>query len=147
MIKNMFFAMAVLVISACSPECTNPNPFVDYDSQVDVERIVDGDTFTILIKGEEFSVRVLNLDCFETKHNSRLTDQAAKAGISEDSAYVLGHLAKSFADSMLKGQRVTIKRDSAEADFDVYGRLLRILFVRDMLYESLIKAKGLAVPD
>lgn len=145
MIKNIILALAVALITACSPECTNPNPFVDYDSQVDVERILDGDTFTILIKGEEFSVRVLNLDCFETKHNSRLADQAAKAGISEDSAYVLGHLAKSFADSILTGQRVTIKRDSAEADFDVYGRLLRKVYIHGFLYDSLIKVRGLAV--
>ena len=146
MTRIISLILCSILMASCSQNCTNPNPFIDYSSEVDVSRIVDGDTFDFLIKGEEFSVRVLNIDCFETKHNDRLKGQAERAGISVDSAYVLGHIAKNLADSLLTGKRVRILRDSTEEDFDAYGRLLRVVLINNMRYDSILKARGLGAP-
>ena len=143
---NSIIILVIIVFLGCSnPASTPANPFVDYRCNIIVNRVIDGDTFTWLINNEEYSIRILGIDCFETKHNDRLIGQAAKAGISEDSAYTLGQIAKAFADSLLTGKLVTLTRDSAESNFDTYNRLLRHVFIGGKSYSDVIIAKGLSV--
>lgn len=162
MIQNRYlpnralFFVAILVlatISGCSnkadpvscPVCTNP--LVDSAATIIVTTVSDGDTFGFFVGKDEFKVRVLDIDCFETRRGTRLTDQAAKAGITEDSALALGFQAKVLGDSLLTGKQVIITRDSIEPDFDVYGRLLRRVFMPgNVNYAQYVKARGLTVP-
>lgn len=141
---KLILILSILFIGISCKENTPTNPFVDYTSSVYVNRVIDGDTFTFLINNEEFSIRILGIDCFETKHNDRLIGQAEKNGITEDSAYTLGNIAKSLADSLLTGKTVRITRDSSEADFDTYGRLLRNVFVNGKSYAQIIISRGLS---
>ena len=138
--------LSILIFIGCTnPVSTPANPFIDYKCEIVVNRVIDGDTFTWLINNEEYSIRILGIDCFETKHNDRLIGQAAKAGISEDSAYSLGQIAKAFDDSLLTGRSITLTRDSAESNFDTYNRLLRHVFINGKSYSDLIISKGLSV--
>ena len=151
MSKLMMIIASVLVafIFSCSNSTDCPvsesNPFVDYESEVNVSRVIDGDTFIFMINDEEFSVRILDMDCFETKHNARLQEQAIKAGISEDSAYILGHLAKNMADSVMTNKVIRITRDSIEENFDTYARLLRHAWVNGRKWSDILKEKHLVV--
>lgn len=111
-----------------------------------VVEITDGDTFAIYYKDKKWKVRVLYVDCFETRRGDRLSEQAKKAGISDDSALVLGKKAKDFATEMLLNKKVDLLRDFSEPNLDVYGRLLRITVINGMRFDSLLKVKGLAVP-
>lgn len=85
----------------------------------------------------------MNVDCFEVKRTARLTEQATAAGISIDSALSLGLQAKEYATGLLLNNEVTIKRDSTEPNFDVYGRLLRHVFIYENDYSEMLKRKGL----
>lgn len=124
------FILLIALLTGCqSPgnsEC--PNPLVDENAEIVITRIIDGDTYEFQIKDEKFGIRLLGVDCFETRRGSRLTKQADHAGISEDSALVIGKAAKLFASEFLLQQRVQIVRDSIASNMDNYGRFLRHVF-------------------
>jgi endonuclease YncB( thermonuclease family) len=143
----LFFGCTKTVTESC-PVCANP--LLDSSASVIVTSVADGDTFSFTERGEKIDVRVLVIDCFETRHGTRLTEQAQKAGISEDSALALGFRAKAVADSILYGKTVDIYRDTADDNFDVYGRLLRnVYFLQNNIkvnYADVMKGLGLTVP-
>ncbi len=153
--RFIFTLVSVFFFFGCSedeptscPICTNP--LLDSSAVVEVTYITDGDTFEFIERGEDIKVRVLGLDCFETKRGSRLTEQALERGISEDSALALGFQAKYLCDSLLMGEQIEIYRDSVEDNFDSFGRLLRHVYVtkggRRMSYQDTIISLGLSAP-
>lgn len=119
------------------------NEFIDSSAVVKVIKVVDGDTFKFMIKNEVVTVRILNIDSYETKHNERLKRQALKNNIPIDSAFTLGIKAKLTADSLLMDQNVTIVRDYKEKNIDNYGRLLRFVFVDGINYSDYLTSIGL----
>jgi len=125
-----------------SKDCECSNPFVDSLATIKCIAVSDGDTWKFELKDERFSVRVLHVDCFETRRGSRLEKQATAAGITPDSALALGKLAKHLADSLMSGKQVTMMRDYDTDNMDVYGRLLRITICDGMRWDSLMIAKG-----
>lgn len=143
--RYLLLSLLAVGCSAATEPCLNPNPLLDYDATVTVSEVVDGDTFRFMERGEELSVRILDLDAFETRRGDRLKEQAAAAGITEDSALILGKAAKAFADSVLTGTQVRIKRDSTEPNWDSYTRLLRHIVLPSALdYIEELKVRGLA---
>ena len=141
MTKLIACALLITALNSCteqSADCTCVNAFVDYTARVNVVYIVDGDTFDFEIDKEKIRVRILDIDCFETRRGDRLTEQAANANISEDSALALGILSKEFASRNLLNKTIVITRDSIESNFDVYGRLLRNVTVNGFSYAKLI---------
>ena len=154
--KAIVAALLILlgISSGCSKDApTSPNcpvcanPLVDSSAVVLVTKVLDGDTFRFMIKNDEFDVRILDIDCFETRHGSRLDTQAVKAGITVDSALALGFAAKALADSLLTGKQVTLTRDSIQPDFDVFGRVLRRVYLSGNInYGDYMKARRFTVP-
>ena len=154
--RIVLFIVSLLLVGGCSsdetptscPVCANP--LLDSAAHVLVTKVSDGDTFSFIERGEEIRVRVLAIDCFETRHGSRLTEQAIAAGISEDSALALGFEAKALADSLLMNEHVELYRDSGEDNFDAFGRLLRHVYVtingRQINYQDTIISLGLSAP-
>jgi endonuclease YncB( thermonuclease family) len=135
--QNFLFILVVFLFAVigCKSEQTtsvpnNPtgDPLLDSASKVQVGRVIDGDTFVIGIGRDSFSVRIIGVDAFETKHGSRLDSQAVQTHISVDSAYALGQAGKHFADSLLSKQNVLLVRDYTQSDFDTYNRLLRHVY-------------------
>lgn len=124
------------VVSSCIVSCKNDTITVyrdvdillDSSASVTVGRVLDGDTFSFGIGNDTLGVRILNIDAFETRHGSHLDSQAVKAGISVDSAFALGKIAKQFADSLLTGKTVLLFRDPNQPAFDDFGRLLRHVY-------------------
>lgn len=153
--RFIFTLVSVFFFFACSEEGPTScsvcaNPLLDSSAVVEVTYITDGDTFEFIERGEDIKVRVLGLDCFETKRGSRLTEQALERGISEDSALALGFQAKYLCDSLLMGEQIEMYRDSAEDNFDSFGRLLRHVYVtknrRRINYQDTIISLGLSTP-
>lgn len=153
--RFIFTLVSVFFFFGCSedeptscPICANP--LLDSSAVVEVTYITDGDTFEFIELGEDIKVRVLGLDCFETKRGSRLTEQALERGISEDSALSLGFQAKYLCDSLLMGEQIEIYRDSVEDNFDSFGRLLRHVYVtkggRRINYQDTVISLGLSSP-
>lgn len=140
----LIFFLLILLNSCSQPaqqECTNP--LIDSVAVVTCISVVDGDTWKFAIRRDIFSVRVLNIDCFESRRTARLKEQAEKYKISEDSAYSLGQQAKALADSLLTNKIVKIVRDFNEDNFDSYNRLLRYCFINELKYDSIFMMRGL----
>ena len=125
----------------------NDNEYFPDDSimNVEVTFVYDGDTFAFYENSVQYKVRVLKIDCFETSKNSRLSDQAEKAGITVDSALTLGIKAREFANSVLNGNEVTLIRDKYAPNTDDYDRLLRIVEINGERYDSLLTDNHLTV--
>ena len=152
--RFIFTLVSAFFFFGCSDEepttsciaCTNP--LLDSSAVVIVTYIIDGDTFEFIERKEDIKVRVLGLDCFETKHGSRLTEQALERGISEDSALALGFQAKCLCDSLLMNEQVELYRDSVQGSFDNFGRLLRDVYFtkggRHISYRDTIRTRGLS---
>jgi endonuclease YncB( thermonuclease family) len=146
-VRILLLIIVAFALYSCSSttdsckDCECVNPFVDSVAVVDCIGVADGDTWKFEMKGEQFSIRVLNVDCFETRRGSRLESQAEAAGITPDSALVLGNFAKHLADSLMTGKKVTMVRDYDEDNLDTYGRLLRITIVDGMRLDSLMQVK------
>ena len=150
--KNILMILLLPLLFACEDD--NPSIYSNNDDKyfpedsimnVDVTYVYDGDTFAFYENSVQFKVRVLKIDCFETSKNSRLSDQAEKAGISVDSALTLGIKGREYADSVLKGNEVTLIKDKYAPNTDDYDRLLRIVEVNGERYDSLLTEEHLTV--
>jgi micrococcal nuclease len=95
-----------------------------------VLRVIDGDTIVVDLNGGQYRVRYIGIDTPETHHP---TDGADNFGFEATEAN------RSFVP---QGSRVLLQRDISETD--IYGRLLRYVFVDDVLVNAEIVRMGLA---
>jgi len=146
---KIFSLLALFVLFiGCSDTVSNnvvrcTNPLLDSVAIVNCIGVVDGDTWKMQIGNDIFSIRVLGLDCFETKRNSRLEEQAQNNNISLDSAYNLGLKAKKLTEALLINKQVKIVRDFKEDNFDTYSRLLRHCYINSISLKDTIIKSGL----
>lgn len=147
-------ALIILVsigIYACKQMSTEPvdtsfsNPFIDDSCTMKVYRVVDGDTFEFIIERDTVDVRVLDLDCFESRRGTRLNEQAASVGIDSEVALLIGQAAKTFATNYLVGKNVKLIRDRNESNIDTYARLLRKVYVDGKRYRDTMCAQAFTV--
>jgi len=142
-----FLILLVILLTSCEKEkivvIEESLPIIDYTSEVVITEVTDGDTYKFLWKGEEWRIRLLFVDTFETRFTSTLQKQAEKFNISQDSAKALGLKAKELAEEFLIDNQVVIKRDSLEPNFDSFGRLLRTLEVDGVSFADILGKRGL----
>ncbi|WP_051330841.1 thermonuclease family protein [Aneurinibacillus terranovensis] len=95
-----------------------------------VSRVVDGDTFKVIINGKEETVRMLLIDTPETvKPNTPVQP--------------FGKEASNFTKAMLTGKTVQLERDISDAR-DKYGRLLYYVYVNGKSVQEALLENGLA---
>lgn len=147
-IRQLLFLVFLLTISCQNENIITPSNDAPTEATIvsTVVEIADGDTFGIFYKNQKWKVRVLYVDCFETRKGERLYEQARKAGISIDSALNLGLKAKEFAKQTLLYKKVELRRDFSQPNLDIYGRLLRVTIVDGKRYDSLLRVNNLVVP-
>ena len=87
-------------------------------------RVIDGDTIVVARGGaeSEMHVRLLGIDCLETRRIRRLDRQASELGISLESALESGEESKGYVESVLHNQPLYIEAE--EGLNDRYGRRL-----------------------
>jgi len=108
--------------------------------------VVDGDTVDVDFNGngriEKHSerVRVLGIDCFETRWGKRLERQAERAGISVEKARELGLKAKEYGKNVLLGKEVKVEVYGRGG----YGRILGYVYVDGKDYGAELLKMGLA---
>ncbi len=98
-------------------------------SETRVVRIIDGDTIVVLVNGVQEKIRLIGVDTPET-FDSRGTPQC------------LGEEASNFVTSLLENQIVRLEADQSQDDRDKYGRLLRYVYLEDILINKEIIARG-----
>lgn len=87
-------------------------------------RVIDGDTIVVTRPGSdpEVHVRMLGIDCLESRRIDRLEDQAAQLGISVDEALAIGKDTTAVVEQKLSGRPIFLELE--EGSNDKYGRLI-----------------------
>ena len=147
----LVIVVTIFAVKSCKEVSNTPteskfsNPFIDDSCMVKVYRVVDGDTFEFIIERDTVDVRVLELDCFESRRGTRLNEQAAAVGIDSEVALLIGLAAKTFATNYLVGKNVKLIRDRKETNIDSFGRLLRKVYVDNERYRDTMCAQAFTV--
>jgi endonuclease YncB( thermonuclease family) len=136
----------ILVLSACSysypyqPATSTPiaeNTQSDHQTHtlpniVDVKlvRVVDGDTIVVDVKGKQYKVRYIGMDTPETVHPFKPVQYFGKEASEKNR-------------ELLAGKEVRLEKDVSETD--KYGRLLRYVWVGDIMVNAELVRLGYAV--
>ena len=139
--KPYISILFLVLIAGCSGT-TDTEP----DNLIRCIKVIDGDTYDFLSGNDTIRVRHLYIDCYETVTGTRLDNQAKRAGISSDSALKLGFAAKKYIKELIEMKKCEVKSMTDEDDVDIYGRYLRIVSYQGQRLDSLLLAKGLALP-
>ncbi|GAA2268229.1 hypothetical protein GCM10009853_021890 [Glycomyces scopariae] len=103
----------------------------DFYATVDVEEVVDGDTFRAYVGGEKIRVRIMGINSPES------------GGFRDEEDW--GAEAKVYAKDKLEGRTVTLFTDPGDPMFDQYDRLLaHVVMENGMNYAVLAVAEGMA---
>lgn len=93
-----------------------------------VIRVIDGDTFELENKER---VRMLGIDTPEKYESNKLDADAQRSGKDKKTIQKLGELASDFTKKLIEGKKVTLVPEDNYDDKDVYGRLLRYVYLED----------------
>lgn len=124
-------AAAALALAGCGQETVlAPN-------EVQVVKVVDGDTIRITEGGDVVTVRIIGLDTPETKDPDLPRDRNGKL-VPECGAVA----ASNFATATLSGQQVVLRPDVSQDAEDRYGRRLAYVKVNGEDYGLLALTAG-----
>ncbi len=98
------------------PTPSTPLPFPDGTTPATVVRVVDGDTIEVEIEGETYKLRYIGIDTPET------VDPRRPVGC-------FGEEASAANKALVEGLTVGLEKDVS--DTDIYGRLLRYVWLND----------------
>jgi micrococcal nuclease len=99
-----------------------------------VKRVVDGDTFELDGKdenGKNLRVRLLGIDTPEKWESKKLDKDAERTGRDKKTIQRLGQMASDYVRKMCEGKKVIMVPEQNYEDKDVYGRLLRYIYLED----------------
>lgn len=90
-----------------------------------VTKVTDGDTVVVNIDGKEKSVRLIGIDAPELKED-------------------LGIEAKNKLKELIENKEVFLENDESQEDQDIYGRILRYIFINNELVNQKMIEDGWA---
>ena len=99
-----------------------------------VKRVVDGDTFELDGKddnGKNLRVRLLGIDTPEKWESKKPDSDAERTWKDKKTIQRLGEMASDYVKKMCEGKKVTLVPEPNYEDKDVYGRLLRYIYLED----------------
>ena len=99
-----------------------------------VKRVIDGDTFEMDAKdenGKYLRVRLLGIDTPEKFESSKLDKDAERTGKDKKVIQRLGEMASDYVKKLAEGKKVILEPEPNYEDKDVYGRLLRYIYLED----------------
>lgn len=92
-------------------------------------KINDGDTLTALVNNEKTKIRLLDVDCYETKKNKRAKFQQKYYGLSVDEVLEKGKQSRKILKKILKDHRyIRVKWEER----DSFGRILGKVYLDDI---------------
>ena len=118
-------------------------PPVPIPSKAMVVRVIDGDTFDVVLSdGSMDRVRLLGVDTPETTGSNRPNEYRgiADAGCLKS----WGEEATTFAATLIEGRQVTLRLDAIAGERGFYGRLLAYVIVEERDLGSLLLESGYA---
>ena len=97
----------------------------------DIKRVIDGDT---LLLGNGERVRLIGVDTPEVHESGKLHKDAERSQRDIETIRNLGQKSSAFVKKMVKGKRVRLEFDQANAargNRDRYGRILAYVYLED----------------
>jgi micrococcal nuclease len=143
--RILIFFCILLPLIGCGGEDETP-PKDENSEYATVERITDGDTFSVIFNGRKEKIRLIGIDTPESRRNDRSKKQGKEERLDQEEIVAMGKEAKAFiARQIKKGDRVKLEFDVQERD--KYGRFLCYVYLADgrMLNEIMI-GEGYAYP-
>ena len=133
----IFLSLALLLtssLSACKttpaqPSSTNENLPREQPVEAKVVRVVDGDTIEVDIGGILDKVRYIGMDTPETVHPTKPVEYFGKEASEKNR-------------ELVEGKTVLLEKDVSEVD--KYGRLLRYVWVDDVMVNAELVRLGYA---
>lgn len=134
-ISILFLAGCAQFSSPCAPSYDPRDPFQN-GARVFVERVIDGDTVvvrTIEHDPVEVRVRLLGIDCPETRRNAKCQADEERGLDGCDVQIPLGRHATEVARQLLHHRTVVLENDEAASrlERDVYQRVLAYIRMPD----------------
>jgi micrococcal nuclease len=145
--SKLLIAILVLALTAgCKRETriqfSHTIELAPQTTEAKVKRVIDGDTFE-LETGER--VRLIGIDTPEKSDSDKLERDSEASKKDKEIIKKLGELCARYTRLELEGKTVTLKPDSTNDDKDVYGRLLRYVYLEDgTLFNHKIIKEGYA---
>lgn len=94
-----------------------------------ITKINDGDTLTALVNNEDTKIRLLDVDCYETKKNKRAKFQQKYYGLTVDEVIKNGKQSRKILKKLLKDHRyIRVEWDKR----DSFGRILGKVYLDDI---------------
>ena len=122
---------SVMIFSSCTSselQGEPKQPELASLTQVEVLRIVDGDTIEISLDGTKEKLRFIGIDTPESVHSDA----------SRNVPY--GKVATAFTEEKLEGQTIWLEFDVQERD--QYGRLLAYVYIDDVMFNKMLLDEG-----
>jgi micrococcal nuclease len=113
--------------------------------RVDVVRVVDGDTIKVNFRGEIINVRLLGIDCFESRHTKKQAKQAAENGLTAEQVKAIGKRATEAVQNATQAPavvRLVFPRAIIKKDY--FRRLLAYVEVDGVDVGLMLIESGLA---
>lgn len=111
-------------------------------TEIKVIKIYDGDTIKAKLKKNEFKIRLIGIDCFETTDNYRAYRQAYYNNLTVEEVINKGINSKNYLLSLYKkyeNKKITFEFKG----IDTYGRTLGILYFNNVnVNKELVKNGG-----
>lgn len=127
LIKTILISLIILVcgiatyLSSPKKEYYPKVPKIDPNAYYEVHKVLDGDTFEILLEGKIATVRMLGIDTPETL-DPRKPIQC------------FGVEASNTSKNLLEKKTVRLENDSTQRKGDKYGRILAYVYRQDGLF-------------
>ena len=102
-------------------------------------KIIDGDTIILKVDKNEFSARLVGIDCFETNANNRAYRQAYLNNLSIDDVLSRGKNSKKYLEDFYKNA------DKIYFEFkglDIYKRVLAVIYFDNINVNDSMKTFG-----
>lgn len=99
---------------------------------IKVVRVIDGDTFKGIIDTDTFYIRLIGVDCPESKKNIKTCKDAKESNIDIKTIINMGKLAKRFTEKYIKEDSIILLEYDVQKR-DKYGRILGYIWLNDTL--------------
>ncbi len=115
--------------------------FADVRTPVELVRISDGDTVVARIDKNEFKIRLIGIDCYETAKINRAYKQAYQNNLSIDEVVNKGLNSKRYLEE-LYAQNKNSKTSIEFKGLDIYNRVLGVLYFDKLNVNENLKLHG-----
>ncbi len=115
--------------------------WADVRTPVELVRISDGDTVVARIDKNEFKIRLIGIDCYETAKINRAYKQAYQNNLSIDEVVNKGLNSKRYLEE-LYAQNKNSKTSIEFKGLDIYNRVLGVLYFDKLNVNENLKLHG-----